>query len=127
MIEAWGRSFEKIREACEEFNGPLPKLKISENGMMVHCLPCEKYLELMKKNSESDYTNVTDTETGIETDTERRIVALISKNPKISISKMAVDMNMSQSGIRYALGRLRDKGVVERIGAQKNGSWIIKQ
>ena len=58
MIEAWGRSFEKIREACAEYdNAPLPKLDISEDGVMVHCLPCKRYVRLLKQNDNSLISN----------------------------------------------------------------------
>lgn len=30
MIEAWGRGFDKIREACREYNAPLPEYEINE-------------------------------------------------------------------------------------------------
>ena len=43
MIEAWGRSFEKIREACALYDGPLPEYEINEAGIMVLCKSCDKY------------------------------------------------------------------------------------
>lgn len=47
MIEAWGRGFEKIREACEKYNGPLPEYEINEAGIMVLCKACDAYLRLL--------------------------------------------------------------------------------
>lgn len=49
MIEAWGRGFEKIREACALYDGPLPEHEINEAGIMVLCKVCDRYLELKKK------------------------------------------------------------------------------
>ena len=37
MIEAWGRGFEKIKEACRLYDGPLPEYEINESGIMVLC------------------------------------------------------------------------------------------
>jgi ATP-dependent DNA helicase RecG len=48
MIEAWGRGFEKIKEACALYEGPLPEYEISASGIMVLCKACDKYLELLK-------------------------------------------------------------------------------
>ena len=48
MIEAWGRSFEKIREACELYDGQLPEYDINESGIMVLCKACDRYLGLLK-------------------------------------------------------------------------------
>jgi ATP-dependent DNA helicase RecG len=48
MIEAWGRGFEKIKEACGLYDGPLPEYEINESGIMVLCRACDKYLELLR-------------------------------------------------------------------------------
>ena len=50
MIEAWGRSFEKIREACALYDGPLPEYEINEAGIMVLCKACDRYMELLLGN-----------------------------------------------------------------------------
>ncbi len=52
MIEAWGRGFDKIREACAKYDGRLPEYNISASGIMVLCKACDKYLELL--NDEED-------------------------------------------------------------------------
>ncbi len=48
MIEAWGRGFEKIKEACKLYDGPLPEYEINEAGIMVLCKACDRYLELLR-------------------------------------------------------------------------------
>ena len=47
MIEAWGRGFGKIREACAKYDAPLPEYNISTSRIMVLCKACDKYLELL--------------------------------------------------------------------------------
>ena len=47
MIEAWGRGFDKIKDACIKYNGCLPEYNISASGIMVLCKACDKYLELL--------------------------------------------------------------------------------
>ena len=47
MIEAWGRGFDKIKEACAKYDGRLPEYNISASGIMVLCKACDKYLELL--------------------------------------------------------------------------------
>ena len=51
MIEAWGRGFDKIREACVEYAAPLPEYNISEDGIMVLCRACDRYLNLLGGNT----------------------------------------------------------------------------
>jgi len=52
MIEAWGRGFEKIKEACWLYDGPLPEYEINESGIMVLCKACDRYLELLRDGSQ---------------------------------------------------------------------------
>ena len=54
MIEAWGRRFDKIREACAKYDAPLPEYNISASGIMVLCKACDKYLELLKDDDHHD-------------------------------------------------------------------------
>ena len=52
MIEAWGRGFEKIREACVLYDGPLPEYAINEAGIMVLCKACDKYLGMLRNDGQ---------------------------------------------------------------------------
>ena len=54
MNEAWGRGFEKIREACALYDGPLPEYEINEAGIMVLCKACDRYLELIPAKKKVD-------------------------------------------------------------------------
>lgn len=53
MIEAWGRGFDKIREACRKYNAPLPEYEINQEGIMVYCKACDKYLKLMHQKNQA--------------------------------------------------------------------------
>ena len=55
MIEAWGRGFDKIKEACRLYDGPLPEYEINESGIMVLCKACDRYLKLL--NNEGQQLN----------------------------------------------------------------------
>ena len=52
MIEAWGRGFEKIKEACALYDGPLPEYRISKSGIMVLCKACDRYLTLLRDDDQ---------------------------------------------------------------------------
>ena len=52
MIEAWGRGVDKIREACEKYDVLLPEYEINEEGIMVCCKACDKYLNLLYQKSQ---------------------------------------------------------------------------
>ena len=54
MIEAWGRGFDKIKEACAKYDGPLPEYAISASGIMVLCKACDEYLKLLRDDAHHD-------------------------------------------------------------------------
>ena len=39
---------------------------------------------------------------------------------------MANALGLTRDGISYNIKQLKDKGIIERSGATKNGLWIIK-
>lgn len=55
MIEAWGRGFEKIKETCTKYDGPLPEYKISVTGIMVLCKVCDKYLKSFNRKEDIQF------------------------------------------------------------------------
>ncbi|MBD5459337.1 MAG: winged helix-turn-helix domain-containing protein [Lachnospiraceae bacterium] len=56
--------------------------------------------------------------------TERKIVEFILDNPGITQEQIAENMGMSKNGIRYTMGKLKDKGILMREGATKKGELI---
>lgn len=63
--------------------------------------------------------------TGKASLTEIAVLQLIEENPSVKIEEMAANTKKSRSTIKRAIDRLREKGIIERTGAKKNGSWKI--
>ena len=57
--------------------------------------------------------------------TQEKIINLIKKNPSITQSEMAKILKLTRDGISYNIRILKEKGIIERIGATKNGYWKI--
>lgn len=58
--------------------------------------------------------------------TQEKILELIKKNPSITQTQMANALGINRDGVSYNIKQLKDNGVIERVGATKNGRWIIK-
>ena len=58
--------------------------------------------------------------------TQNKIVELISNNQHCTIEEMAKYANVETRTIERNLKTLKEKNVVERIGADKNGHWKVK-
>lgn len=47
-------------------------------------------------------------------------------NPQITISELSKIIGMSNSGIKKNIAKLKEDGVIERVGSGKSGSWKVK-
>ena len=56
---------------------------------------------------------------------EIAVLQVIADNPSIKIENIATHIKKSRSTIKRAIDRLREKGIIERTGAKKNGAWKI--
>lgn len=58
--------------------------------------------------------------------TNARILKLIAQNPAISQNEMAERLgDISVDGVKYHLKKLKEQGVVKRLGPNKGGHWEI--
>ena len=56
---------------------------------------------------------------------EQRIVKLLAAEPRITIGTLSQRLQLSEAGVNKVLAALRKKGAIERVGANKNGSWKV--
>lgn len=73
--------------------------------------------------------NNTDKETNKETNKEtwERILDIMRVMPEISVKKIAEQLNMSVSGVRYHINKMKALGVVQHIGSTKKGQWRVNK
>lgn len=57
--------------------------------------------------------------------TEELILRLIRDNPNITIAQLMIKTNLSELGIKKNLKKLKDKHLIRRVGANKDGYWEI--
>ena len=48
-------------------------------------------------------------------------------NPSVTQAELASVMNISRRSIQLLMKELTERGVIERVGSKKVGSWIVKQ
>lgn len=56
---------------------------------------------------------------------DQLILKQISNMNKISIEELAYKNSVSKKTVRYHIDKLRDKGIIKRIGSNRGGYWII--
>ena len=58
-------------------------------------------------------------------DTTQKILEEIKKNPSISRDELAEKCGLTSDGIKYNIRKLREKGIIKRVGPDKGGHWEI--
>ncbi|MDW7658020.1 MAG: Fic family protein [Bacillota bacterium] len=62
-----------------------------------------------------------------EKQTQKKIIALMRLNPKISAKALGEAINLTTRGIEKSISALKKAGVIERVGSAKGGHWVVKQ
>lgn len=57
---------------------------------------------------------------------QKQIIALIKKNPFVTQQELAGILGITAANVNINMKKLQNKGIIERIGADKNGSWKVK-
>ena len=87
-----------------------------------------EFIEFMLKMIDDtiDETTKNTTQETTQKTTQEKIINLIRKNPNITQTQMAKILGLTRDGISYNIKQLKDNGIIERIGATKNGYWVVK-
>lgn len=148
IIEQWGTGLQRMIRGCREYGVREPEFADMGDAFRVNFYRSnietgienmerftETGIEIANTSTEIETTNIESIETGIEnieddlfstlSDTEKKVVRLILKNPEITQDKMAEMIGMSKNGIRYVMKKLKKRGILVRVGATKKGKWFI--
>ena len=55
----------------------------------------------------------------------QKIVMLISASPDITLSEMASQLGMSRNGVDKNIRKLKEQGIIRRVGPDKGGHWEV--
>ena len=139
MIEAWGRGFEKITEACRKYDGPLPEYDINADGIMVLCKACDKYLELLngdipkdgnyKINFAQNERSLSEVLSGVlsqkDIDKVKPILNILEEKGFISPKEAERSCGKSAATVRRYLNLLVQTGIVVLEGNTNNAVYKI--
>ena len=152
-IEKYGSGFIRIRSAIANY--PTMKFDFRELGdgfvtefsyiKQKKSVKGDKILSTVENVTEKEAdvtekaTNVTENVTGkatnvtknvtkkVPSEREKRILELLLKQNKISTTQIAITLSVARMTIHRDLEKLKYKGLIERIGANKGGYWVAKE
>ena len=123
MIEAWGRGFERMREACRIAGVAMPELRYEQTGLWVvfHFVP------RIKAKTPVETPVETPVKTPVETPvkTPEQILAALEANPGMSLTTVADAIGKSLRAVERATAKLVDSGRLRYVGPRKGGHWEI--
>lgn len=125
FIESWGRGIEKICQACDEDGSPRPEYTIHPGDIMIKFTALED--RVIRIGSQRVTTKVTKKVTIKVNDKEEDILNLIREDPGYSMDEMAKKLSVSRKTVAARIKSLKEKEIIERIGANKNGHWQINE
>ena len=109
LIEKYGSGIKRIADSFKTSGLPAPKFENYQHGFRV-----------------TVYAK-TDRVTDRVTDNQKKIMALITEDSRISTSLLAEKVGISQRKIKENLKKLKDSGMVERQGSEKKGHWLVTE
>ncbi len=133
FIEAWGRGYEKIREAYEKEKLEIPVFEEVRGGMMA-TIKREKFMAIQAKGGDVENgKDVVDVviDSVVEKLSERQLV--IYKTIRKSVvdgvvgtaSSLASKIKLSPRTIQRDLTHLKDLNVIKHEGPDNGGHWAI--
>ena len=132
FIEAWGRGYEKIMKAFDKANLKRPEFTVEQGGVTAVIY---REIFISVRGDQQPNQNRTKTEpkpNQTEQDTQkttqkttRKILELITLNPYITRNEMAIECGVTSDAIKFQLKKLKEKGLIRRIGSDRSGFWEV--
>ena len=57
--------------------------------------------------------------------TREKIIDLIKNKPEITASELAEILKITVKGVEWNIKKLKEKGIIKRIGPAKGGYWKV--
>ncbi|MBQ6155737.1 MAG: winged helix-turn-helix transcriptional regulator [Bacteroidales bacterium] len=99
--------------------------KQGESGPFIEFMLEEIYKSVLQHKGEPLDDTVNDT---VKTaPTQEGIIDLVRKNPLSTYDELAAQLGVGRATIARNIAILKDRGVLERVGEDKNGYWKLKK
>lgn len=85
-----------------------------------------KFIKVVIPFDRSGFTNTTqEIDNTTQKTTQERLIELLKANPNLSRSDLATLLKLSEDGVKYQIKKLKDKGIIKRVGPDKGGYWEV--
>lgn len=146
IMERWGSGIPRMIEECRTYGLEEPELIDAEGDFRIN-LYRKNAIEtavvpiVQSKRTDGEIIpivrgNQTDGQTngetngqmnGKTTDTEDKILQIICEDASVTQDEIAERIGISNSGVRYAMRKMKSRGILKRVGSHKSGKWQINK
>ncbi len=111
LVERVGSGLVRIRKALEMHGLPEASIEADRDWFVIrfHRRAVEKTVEKTVEKSED------------------KILRLIRENPAITHEELAEITGLSRRGVEWNIKKLKEKGIIKRVGGKKGGHWEITE
>jgi len=135
VIEGWGSGLRRISDLCKNFAPEFRPLEIKEIGDIIRFNIYRPNTVDKAETDDGVPTNVptkvpTNVPTKVPTKTSAAIqktYKALMKNPSATTKELSEKLGITDRAVRKHISELKQMGLIERVGADKNGYWIIKR
>ena len=118
MIEAWGRGFDKIRNECNSlYETPMPEYSISDEGVMVHCLPNHEYMKILRSDRLKIDESIMSRFRADEQETILCIMDIIARSGSVNNTIVRRSTGKSKPTITRLLAKMKNAGLIISEGS----------
>lgn len=121
LVEKSGTGYLRIKKALKKYKMSEPIIETNEHWFTITFKRPDLQKMTMRERLEGD---ITTQKTGQKTD--QKILALIKENPYMGREELSKKLgNITESGVKYNLNKLKKNGAIKRIGPDKGGYWEV--
>ena len=142
-FDGWGNGVSRIRMSCMEAGTPEPIFELRDDETMV-CFPMDSDSLLTASITHANAINAapvaradlpevqqtararaTQQDTSLTLNDEK-VLAMLDIDGRLTAPRIAKNLNISESAVRRSFRRLRDLGLIDRVGSDKSGFWQVQ-
>lgn len=122
FIENWGQGIQKICDECQRIGAELPVYELVGTTLRIHFKALESALIDRPKVSKGQNEPLDEPKEDFLT---AKIIRLLRDNPKATYDDLIIELSVSRSTIKRAMGNLVTDGHIVRVGGKRYGHWEI--
>ncbi len=125
IIESWGTGIKRMFSSCKEYGVREPELLEIGDSFRVN-LYRPSYNEVHQSVPKSEPESIPKNVLKNLNKTQQKIIDIIWKNPKVTQTEIAEQLNISTSAVKKSMKEIVNVGILVRIGANKGGYWKVR-